>query len=151
MSTTDTWKKLAQPEKTAGEMVKEIAWTEVTEGTEKQIKFANDLRNEWISDVTHPANMANVKYAVVQQTQNGLDLASFSIRSSNRREYFDLSHDAENRRAIRILNTNNAKAIIDYFKDTKSQQARIDNVNKYDGVIRYPEKYQHDGKRWNRK
>ena len=147
-STTDTWKKLAQPEKTAGQIALEINWIEITEGTEKQIEFANDLRSAWIADITHQENMSNVRYAVVQQVQNGLDLASIVVRSSNRLEYSYLAKDAVNRRAINIVNTNNAKAIIDYFKDLKSQANQNDCRNTYDIVIRRPAEYQHNGKRW---
>jgi len=148
MSTTDTWQKLAQPEKTAGEIAQEIDWIEITEGSEKQIKFANDLRSEWIVNVSNRGNIANVRYAVVEQVQNGLDLTSVANRTSRRLEYSYLAKDAVSRRAISILNSNNAKAIIDYFKDVKAQAAQNDCYNLYDKVIRRPAEYQHNGKRW---
>lgn len=148
MSTTDTWQKLAQPEKTAGEIAREIDWVEITEGSEKQIKFARDLRYEWIANVIDHATIAQVRYAVVEQVQNGVDLTSIANRTSRRLEYIYLAKDAVNRRAINILNTNNAKAIIDYFKDIKSQAAQNDCYNLYDKVIRRPAEHQHNGKRW---
>lgn len=148
MSTTDTWQKLAQPEKTAGEIAREITWTEITEGSEKQIKFANDLRYEWIANIIDHRNIANVRYAVVEQVQNGLDLTSVANRTSRRLEYSYLAKDAVNRRAIGILDTSNAKEIIDYFKDIKAQATQNDLLNKYDKIIRRPAEYQHDGKRW---
>lgn len=148
MSTTDTWQKLAQPEKTAGEIAREIDWVEITEGTEKQIKFAKDLRYEWIATVIDHGDIAHVRYAVVEQVQNGIDLTSIANRTSRRLEYGRLAKDAVNRRAINILNTNNAKAIIDYFKDIKSQAAQNDLRNKYDMIIRRPAEFQHNGKQW---
>lgn len=148
MSTTDTWQKLAQPEKTAGQIAQEIDWVEITEGSEKQIKFANDLRSEWIANVTHHGNIANVRYAVVEQVQNGLDLASIANRTSRRLEYSYLATDAVNRRAINILNSSSAKAVIDYFKDIKSQMTQNDLRNKYDMIIRRPAEFQHNGKQW---
>lgn len=148
MSTTDTWQKLAQPEKTAGEIAREIEWVEITEGTEKQIKFAKDLRYEWIAQIIDHRNIANVRYAVVEQVQNGLDLTSIANRTSRRLEYSYLAQDAVNRRAIHILNTSNAKAIIDYFKDIKSQANENDRLHRFEAVIRRPAEYQFDGKRW---
>lgn len=148
MSTTNTWQKLAQPEKTAGEIARETNWVEITEGTVSQIKFANDLRSEWITSVTRQANIAPVRYAVVEQVQNGLDLTSVANRTSNRLEYSYLAKDAVNRRAINVLNSSNAKAIIDYFKDQKSQMNQNDLVNTYDKVIRRPAEYRLDGGRW---
>lgn len=146
--TTNTWQKLAQPEKTAGEIARETNWVEITEGSEVQIKFANALRSEWIAKVTHQGSIANVRFAVVDQVQNGLDLTSIANRTSRRLEYSYLATDGVNRRAINILNSGNAKAIIDYFKDIKSQAAQTDCYNTYDKVIRRPAEYKHDGKRW---
>lgn len=148
MSTTNTWQKLAQPEKTAGEIARETNWVEITEGSEKQIKFANDLRNEWIASVTNQANIANVRYAVVQQVQNGLDLMSVTNCSSNRLEYSYLAKDAVNRRIINVINTNDAKTIIDFFKDAKQQATWNDLRNTYDKVIRRPANFEFNGKRW---
>lgn len=146
--TTTTWKELAQPEKTAGQIALETNWVEITDGTEKQIKFANDLRSQWIADVTHHANIANVRYAVVEQIQNDVDLTSPVNRTSKKLDYSYLANDAYNRRAVKMLNTNNAKAIIDFFKDIKAQSNRSDAISRYDHIIRYPEKWHYDGKKW---
>lgn len=148
MSTTNTWQKLAQPEKTAGEIAREIEWIEITEGSEKQIKFANDLRSEWIANVTDHRSIANVRYAVVEQVQNDLDLTSVANRTSRRLEYSYLAKDALNRLLINVLNTNDAKRIIDSFRDEKRLANQLDLINTYDKVIRRPAEYQHDGKRW---
>lgn len=144
MSTT-TWKELAQPKKTAGQIARETEWVEITEGTEKQIKFANDLRNQWIADVTDRTNIANVQYAVVEQTQNGVDLTSYSSRTSGKMDYYWLAKDAYNRKAINTLNTNSAKAVIDFLLDTKY---RSDAISRYDHIIRFPSQWSFDGKKW---
>lgn len=150
MSTTDTWQKLAQPEKTAGEIALETNWIEITEGSEKQIKFANDLRNEWIESITNQHNITPVRYAVVEQVQNGVDLTSIANRNSRRLDYSYLAKDALNRLLINVLNTNDAKRIIDSFKDATRQAKQLDLINTYDKVIRRPAEYQYNGKRWMR-
>lgn len=144
--TTTTWKDLAQPEKSAGEIALETKFVEITEGTEKQIKFANDLRSAWIADVTNRANIANVRYAVIEQIQNGVDLTSPVNRA--RLAYTYLAKDAYNRMAIKMLNTSNAKAIIDFFKSPSAQSNRIDTISRFDNIIRYPKKWAYDGKKW---
>lgn len=140
-STTDTWTKLAQPEKYAADMVSEISYPEITEGTEKQIKFAKDLRDNWLADVTHRDNAARVRWAVIKQTRNER-LSDMDIR--------DLAHDAWNRRLSSILNTTNAKTIIDALASSniEGEKKRLDAISRYKHIIRFPAKWNFDGKKW---
>lgn len=138
--TTKTWQDLAHPQTVAGEMAREIKWIEVTEGTEKQIKFANDLRFAWLSEITNPQSIAQVKYAARQE------------KITDRLDYSRLANDAWNRRAIArgFLNTASAKDIINFFKDAKMQATKNDMVGKYAHIIQYPAQWKFDGERWQR-
>jgi hypothetical protein len=136
--TTKTWQDLAHPQKSAGEMAKEIEWVEITEGTEKQIKFANDLRNSWLSEITHRETIAQVKYAARQE------------KITDRLDYSRLAKDAWNRRTITngLLNTNSARAIIDFFKSEKMQMLKHDMTGNYEHIIRFPNKWNFNGEKW---
>lgn len=139
-ATTKTWQDLAHPTKTAGEIAKEVEWVDITDGTDKQIKFANDLRNNWLSDITHRETIAKVKYAARQE------------KIIDKLDYSRLANDAWNRRAISkgFLNKTSAKEIIDFFKDPKRQATKNDMVGKYAHIIQYPAQWKFSGTAWER-
>lgn len=134
--TTPTLQELSHPQKSAGQIAQEIEWIEITEGTEKQIKFAKDLRNSWLSEITGREYIAKVRWASIQE------------KITNRLDYSRLANDAWNRQAIAKLNTSSAKIIIDFFKDAETQATKNDTINRYTHVIQYPEKWNFDGKKW---
>ncbi len=140
MSTTDTHEKLAKPEIRAKQIAENTEFAEITEGSEKQIKYANDLRKVFLSKITNQENDAIVRWAVIKQTERGERLTKLDV--------FALATDAWNRRAINMINTNDAKKIIEHFVSVEGKQRMLDTINRYDGIISRPEKWAFDGKKW---
>ena len=136
-STTDTYEKLATPAKLAKELADEITFVEITEGTEKQVKYANDLRETFLSNVKAIQNDSNVRWSVIKQ-ERGEKLTNLEVR--------DLALDAWNRRVIYIVNTNDAKKIIDHFVSNIAK--KIDAITRYQHIISNPAKWIFDGKSW---
>lgn len=135
--TTTSWQELRHPSQSATQMAQGIEWCEIIEGTEKQIKFAKDLRNAWLSKITHRDYAANVRWAAQKDRLETLD-------------YSRLAKDAWNRRTITkgLLNTASAKDIIKFFKDVKSQKTENTMIGNYEHIIRFPKQWNFDGKKW---
>ena len=138
-STTDTWEKLAKPTVRAAQITAETALAEITIGTEKQIKYANDLRNNFVKTISPREHDAPVRWAVVKQ-EKGQALTSQDAAL--------LANDAWDRRTIAIVNTNDAKTIIDWFVDVKAQINKNDSVNRYASIIRNPTKWTYANGGW---
>lgn len=139
----DSYEKIARPKKSAGEYASGINYPEITEGTEKQIKFAQDLRKEFLSSIQGKENAANIRWAVIKQTKKNEKLDKLDVSR--------LATDAWDRRTVHTINTNNAKVIIDHFKSLESQQKRISAIGRYENIINYPQKWEFDGKKWKQK
>ena len=129
----DSHEKLATPEKRAKQRAEETKFSDITVGTDKQIQFAKDLRSNFLSDIKNKANDANVRWAVVKQTERNEKL--------NDQDIFYLARDAWNRRSLNILNTNDAKKIIDFFKSIDGQVKMNNAITRYQGIITSPEKW----------
>lgn len=143
-STTDTYEKLATPQKRASEIIKETNYPEITQGTDKQIKYAQDLRSNFIANTTASEADANVRWAVIKQTQRHEPLSDSDIRY--------LANDAWNRRTAVAINTADAKKIIDHFSSPIGQQREIDAKGRYQNIIKYPKNWAYDAKKgWQRK
>lgn len=138
MSTTDTWEKLAKPEIRAKQIADEATWTEVTVGTEKQIKFANDLRSNFVKEISNQDNDLPVRWAVIKQ-ERGERLETL--------DYGRLAEDAWNRRTLAVVNTADAKVIIDWFVSPAGQARRIDSLSMYKHIIRFPSKWAYDSRK----
>jgi hypothetical protein len=94
---------------TASEYLATISLPEITVGTDKQIAYANDIRNEFVRSIIGETAKNMVRYA---RRGNG-DLNT-------------LATDYINYNTITKINTSDAKAIIDRFCDQKVQAAIID-------------------------
>ena len=139
MTTTDTTQKLAQPTVRAKQIAEETQFAEIVTGTEKQIKFANDLRNEFMKSVISIENDSPVRWAVIKQTERGERLSDLDVQW--------LATDAWNRRTINAINTSDSKKIIDWFVSLDGQRRKIDTISRYEHIIRYPAKWQFDNKK----
>jgi len=93
----------------ANEYLATISLPEITVGTDKQIAYANDLRNRFVSALMGETAKNMVWYA---RRGNG-DLET-------------LANDYINYNTINKINTADAKAIIDRFCSEKTQAAIID-------------------------
>jgi len=136
-----TWKELAMPEKSAGDYVNEVdgKLEPITEGSEKQIKYANDLRDEFVSRIANRNTIANVRGARLHM-ERGEDMKDMDISI--------LAQDAFDRNTLRIINSPNAKIVIDRLKpDLQVQMKFSDLLGKYKDIIRYPFIYQYDDKK----
>jgi len=129
----DSHGKLATPEKRAKQRAEETKFLDITVGTDKQIQFAKDLRSDFLIDIKNKAGDANVRWAVVKQTERNEKLNDLDISY--------LARDAWNRRSLNILNTNDAKKIIDFFKSIDGQVKMNNAITRYQGIIRSPEKW----------
>ena len=83
-------------------MIKE-GLPEITEGTEKQIKYAADLRNDFLGRLVHREIKANVRWIF--------------INNEDTKNYQFIAEEAVNRIKLRKMITNDAKEIINVFCD----------------------------------
>lgn len=87
---------------------------EITKGTEKQIKFAKDLRKDFLSQLVNRDNKASIRWAF--------------LHADEEKNYRRIAEDAMNRIMLRKMATNDAKEIINVFCDNNAkikQDSRI--------------------------
>lgn len=136
MSTTSSVEALSKPEMTARQMAEAATWLAITEGSEKQIKFAQELREKFLrSDGVSKQVAANVRWAVIKQAERGERLEKSDIAM--------LATDAWNRRTVEAINTSNAKTIIDWFVGLEADRRRLDSLGRYEHIITYPQKWEY--------
>lgn len=140
---TATWEGLAQPSETAQDILNRTELKEITEGSEKQIKYAKDLRDNFISSISGREYQANVRWAVIKQTGRNEKLDHSDI--------WRLANDAWNRRIVNYLNTNNAKTVIDIFKSSDWNIKQSNAITRYSDVIENPDKWNFNGSSWQKK
>jgi len=122
-----TYQQISTPDKRASYYAKEIKMEPITVGTEKQIKYADDLRSDFIERLSEPGNDAVIRWAVIKQESRNEPLTDTEKRL--------LAHDAYNRILLNKINTNDARNIINRFVDVSYKIRVSDIISKYIRII----------------
>jgi hypothetical protein len=138
-SMTDSYEKIAKPTILAKQLADETVLKDITIGTERQIKYAKDLRDGFVKTIKSRENNLPVQSAL-RKSERGDRLNDLEVSA--------IANDAWDRRTIWFVNTSDAKKVIDWFAGTEGQIRKSDSIGRYKDIIRRPERWKYENGGW---